>query len=173
MRVESRAGVLVVLWLLWVGAASAERKQCRRSTLPSNVELMADLGEILQRMYDRSPTFRSQCERIAKASNLRVRIRINTRIPKVCRALTVVQRQGYEIRADVHLPPASNYPELVGHEFEHLLEQVEGLDLRRLARVRGAGVHEVERGMFETNRAQEVGRVVAAEMYASRARATD
>jgi hypothetical protein len=154
--------------LLFMATASAEKERCRGSMLPSNVELMADLGEVLHRIYDRSPTFRSQCERIANAPNLRVRIHINTRLPRVCRALTVVRRQGYQIRADVHLPPASNYPELVGHEFEHLLEQIEGLDLRRLASVRGAGVHEVERGMFETSRARRAGRVVAMEMYASR-----
>jgi hypothetical protein len=173
MGFESRAGVLVVLLLVCVSSASAERRQCRRSTLPSNVELLADLDEVLQRIYHRSATFRSQCERIARASNLRVRVHINTRIPRLCRALTIVQRQGYEIVADVHLPPASNHAELVGHEFEHLLEQIEGLDLRRLARVRGAGVREVERGMFETDRAQDAGKIVAMEVYASRARATD
>jgi hypothetical protein len=173
MRVEFRVGVLLGFFLMCTSTLVAERPQCRRSTLPSNVELAADLGEVLQRMYDRSPTFRSQCERIANATNLRVRLHLDTRIPRVCRALTIVKRQGYEIRADVHLPPASNYAELVAHEFEHVLEQIEGLDLRRLVKVRGAGVREVEQGMFETDRAQAAGRVVAAEIYASRARSTD
>ena len=31
----------------------------------------------------------------------------------------------------LHLPPSSDHAELLGHEFEHLLEQIEGLDLRR------------------------------------------
>jgi hypothetical protein len=82
-----------------------------------------------------------------------------------------VKRQGFQIRADVHLPPGTDYSELIGHEFEHLLEQVEGLDLRRLARVRGSGVWSVERELFESDRAQDAGRIVAAEFYKNRTRA--
>ena len=84
-------------------------------------------------------------------------------MPSRCRAFTIVQRQGHDIRADVHLPPTNGLTELVGHEFEHLIEQIEGLDLKRLARVKGSGVHEAEGRMFETDRAQAAGRVVAAE----------
>jgi hypothetical protein len=54
--------------------------------------------------------------------------------------------------------------ELIGHEFEHLLEQIEGLDLKRLARVKGSGVRVLEGRVFETDRAQAAGRLVAAEM---------
>ena len=174
MRVKSWVGVAAVS-LVWLcdGLASADGQRCVRLTLPENVEFFSDLGRVIQRIYDRSPTFRSQCARIAGASNLRVRVHIDTRIPRVCRALTVVKRQGFEIRADVHLPPGTDYSELIGHEFEHLLEQIEGLDLRRLARVRGSGVWSVEREMFESVRAQDAGKVVAAEYYKSHARATD
>ena len=97
------------------------------------------------------------------ADNLRVTVRIDTSIPSRCRAFTIVRRRGYDIRVDVHLPPSSSLTELVAHEFEHVLEQIEGLDLRRLARVKGSGVHEVEGLAFETDRAQAAGRVVAAE----------
>ena len=174
MRIESWAGVAMVgLVLLSGSTTSAENRQCGRSTLPANVEFFSDLHRVVQRIYDRSPTFRLQCERIASASHLRVRVHINPRIPRVCRALTVIQRQGFQIRADVHLPPGSDYSELIGHEFEHLLEQIEGLNLRRLARVRGSGVREVEHELFESARAQDAGRVVAAEFYKNRARATD
>ena len=172
MRIESWVGGAVVSVLLWCGGmASADGRRCDRVTLPENVEFFSDLDRVVQRIYDRSPTFRSQCERIGSAPNLRVRVHIDTRIPRVCRALTVVKRQGFQIRADVHLPPGTDYSELIGHEFEHLLEQVEGLDLRRLARVRGSGVWSVERELFESDRAQDAGRIVAAEFYKNRARA--
>jgi hypothetical protein len=168
MRIESWVGVAAVsLVLVYVGLASADGRRCVRLTLPQNVEFFSDLDHVVQRIYDRSPTFRSQCARIASASNLRVRVHINTRIPRVCRALTVVKRAGFQIQADVHLPPGTNYSELIGHEFEHLLEQVEGLDLRRLSRVRGSGVWSVERELFESGRAQDAGKVVAAEFYAA------
>jgi hypothetical protein len=164
MRIESWVGVAAVLLLMFGGTIAAEPQQCRRSPIPSNVELAHDLEQVLARIYDRSPAFRAQCERIASAGNLRVTVRIDTSIPSRCRAFTIIQRRGHNIRADVHLPPSSGLIELVAHEFEHLLEQIEGLDLRRLARVKGSGVHESETRVFETHRAQAAGRVVAAEM---------
>ena len=63
--------------------------------------------------------------------------------------------------AEVHLPPTNGLIELVAHEFEHVLEQIEGLDLRRLARIKGSGVHELQGRVFETDRAQLAGRIVA------------
>ena len=131
MRIESWVGVTAVLLLMFGGAIAAEPQQCLRSPMPSNVDIPRDLERMLERIYDRSPAFRAQCERIASAGNLRVKIRIDTSIPSRCRAFTIVQRRGRSIFADVHLPPTSSLIELVAHEFEHLLEQIEGLDLRR------------------------------------------
>jgi hypothetical protein len=164
MRIESWVGVTTVLLLVLGGAIAAEPQQRLRSPIPSNVDLPHDLEQTLERVYDRSPAFRAQCERIASAGNLRVTIRIDTSIPGGCRAFTIIQRRGRSIFANVHLPPTSSLIELVAHEFEHLLEQIEGLDLRRLARVKGSGVYEREGRVFETYRAQAAGRVVAAEM---------
>jgi len=177
MRIESWVGMTVVL-MMFCGAIEAERggvpQQCRLSSLPANVELEQDLARVLQRIYDRSPSFKAQCERIARAGNLRVTVRIDTSIPSRCRAFTIVKRQGFEIRAEVHLPPSNGLTELVAHEFEHLIEQVEGLDLKRLARVKGSGVRELEGRVFETVRAQTAGRIVAAEVdRARRAPAAD
>jgi hypothetical protein len=71
----------------------------------------------------------------------------------------------------VNVPPGRDHAELVAHEFEHVIEQIEGLDLRRLSKQHGAGVWEVERGWFESGRALDVGRMVRAEVF--RARAAD
>jgi hypothetical protein len=84
-------------------------------------------------------------------------------MPSGYRAFTNIRRFGREIRADVHLPPGRWLTELVAHEFEHLLEQIEGLNLRVLSRTRGSGVREIERELFETDRAIRAGRVVEAE----------
>lgn len=173
MRIKSWVGAAVMCVALSCRVAAAEPPACDFSNMPANVELLSDIGDALQRIYDQSPTFRAQCERIAGARHLRVRIRINASIPGRCRAFTILQRRGRELEADVHLPPSGDHSELIAHEFEHVLEQIEGLNLRRLSRVRGSGVHEVELQVFETERAQAVGRVVAAETREARARSTD
>ena len=54
-------------------------------------------------------------------------------------------------------------PEYLAHEIEHVLEQVDGVDLRRSARGGVAGVSETSR-VFETARAIAIGRVVAREV---------
>ena len=168
MRTESRVGVTALLLMMFVGAIGAEQRQCHQSAIPANVDVPRDLERILERIYDRSPAFRAQCERIGKASRLRVRVRIDTAIPSRCRAFTIIHRRGTEIRADVHLPVSSHLTELVAHEFEHVIEQIEGLNLRKLARAKGSGVHEMDRQVFETDRAQAAGRVVAAEASSHR-----
>ena len=166
----------IVLLVLFGGTFAAEQQQCHRAPerlhtdltaapLPANVTLRADLAKVLRRIHDRSPTFRAQCERIAGAHHLQVTIHIDTSIPSRCRAFTIVSRRGYDIRAEVHLPPSSSLTELVAHEFEHILEQIEGLNLRKLAQKKDSGVREVEGRAFETDRAQQIGRVVAAEHY--------
>lgn len=173
MRIVSWVGVTAVCLIVSGAAASAEPQQCRRSTIPANVELYSDLSRALQHIYDRSATFRSQCERIASASNLQVRVFIKVSFPSHCRAFTIVWRQGRQIRADVYLPPSSDHSELLAHEFEHVLEQIEGLNVRRLAKVRGSGVRTVEGEWFESDRAQTAGRVVTTEVRQYRAPSTD
>lgn len=165
MRIESWVGVVLVVLVLLAGVTAAEtQQQCQQSPLPANVDMPRDLARVIRRIYERSPTFRAQCERIATADNVRVTVRIDTRIPSRCRAFTIVRRQGYDIHAEVHLPASNALIELVGHEFEHVIEQIEGFDLKRLSRVKGSGVREAEPHVFETDRAQSAGRVIAAEV---------
>lgn len=149
-------------------------RQCQRSNLPSNMELSPAVSRTLEALYTQSPTFRAQCERIAAAKTLRVIVRLDGAMRTNCRAFTTFQRSGREIRAEVHLPPGHAIIELAAHEFEHVLEQIEGLNLRQLARKRGSGVREVDRELFETDRARRAGRAVADEAAReSRAPAAD
>lgn len=168
MRIDF-SGVVTTICLVLYGAvilAEPERasQQCSRESLPANIEVSGHLARALQHIHDRSPTFRTQCERVGAARHLRVRIRLNSNIPSLCRAYTVVRRTGRLLDAEMHLPFGNDRIELVAHEFEHLLEQIEGLNMRRLSRVRGSGVREVQREMFESDRATAAGRVVAAEV---------
>ena len=59
---------------------------------------------------------------------------------------------------------SSDFIELIAHEFEHIIEQLDGLDLSRLARLAPATAWTTGRVMFETQRATQMGRVVAAEV---------
>ena len=172
MRVESWVGVMVVSLAVLSSAIEAEQ-QCRRSFLPANVYLLHDIERPLQRIYERAPSFRAQCERIAAAEGLRVTVRIDPQIPSRCRAFTIVRRAGRRILADVHLPPSSDHAEMVAHEFEHIIEQIEGLDLKKLARIKGSGVNEVQFAVFETDRAQSAGRIVKAEARQNKVPAAD
>ena len=54
---------------------------------------------------------------------------------------------------------ATDHAELLAHEFEHVLEQIEGLDLRRMARERIRRLRDAY-AVFETDRAQAAGRIV-------------
>jgi hypothetical protein len=162
MRIESWAGVTAVL-LAMFGSVIAAGQQHPLSSLPANVKFPRELEPAIRRIYERSPTFRAQCERIAADERLRVTVQLDTSIPGGWRAFTIVQRRRSEIRAQMHLPPSSDHSELLGHEFEHLIEQIEGLDLKTLARIKGSGVRESEYALFETERAKAAGRVVAAE----------
>lgn len=168
MRIESRVGVVLGVLLCGVLLSAERAQQCQQSSLPANMEFSHDLARVLQRVYDRSPTFRAQCDRLARDENLHVIVRLSTSLPSRCRAMTTIKRYGRIIRADMQLPPGHLLVELVGHEFEHLLEQVEGLDLRALSRVRGTGVREVDPELFETDRAIAAGRVVAEEARSQR-----
>jgi hypothetical protein len=141
---------------------------CAR-TLPANIDLSRDFERTLARIYRRSATFRGQCDRIGAAETLSVSIQIDTAIPSTCMAFTRFRRKGLELYAEVHVPPTGlTMPQLVGHEFEHIVEQLDGLNLRALSRIRGSGVYLSSPDVFETIRAQYAGRSVARETVAAR-----
>ena len=81
-----------------------------------------------------------------------------------CAGRTIVHRAGDQtVVALVDIRVFGDRTELLGHEIEHVIEQLEGLDLRRLAAA-GQHVWESHRGMFETDRAIRAGQRVFKEM---------
>ncbi len=57
---------------------------------------------------------------------------------------------------------------LIAHEFEHILEQLDGVDLPSMAARPATGVHAVaSSGRFETDRAIAAGRQVEREVFDS------
>jgi hypothetical protein len=171
MRAQFSVFVVSIIFITMINFgvrtfAKQENEACPR-TLPTNVELPCDLERLLAKIYRGSATFREQCVRIAGADTLDVVVRLDTAIPHSCQAFTLFRRKGRVLSAEVHLPPAGiKLAELVGHEFEHIIEQLDGLNLRVLARIRDSGVHESSFDVFETARAQHAGLVVASEVRA-------
>ena len=68
----------------------------------------------------------------------------------------------------VRLRVISQAAELIAHEFEHVLEYVEGLDHRDASRRDRGQVWMVADNRFETARAIDAGRRVAAEVARAR-----
>jgi hypothetical protein len=129
---------------------------------PRTVTLPADLRPLIEQMLERSPTFQAQWQELVTRRLLRLRIELHPMIGPY-RARSSVRRYQYGlIVAVVELPPRGKLVELVAHEFEHVIEQVEGADLRRLARAGSSGVYDLGYG-YETERAYEAGRRVAEE----------
>lgn len=154
-------GLLIVELLL--GAGVQAQDACATS-VPANVRagvLERDISTLLLA----SPTFRAQCERIAAATYLRVDIQIVQMFGGVRAETTITRYRTGFVRANVKVGFGQDYPELIAHEFEHVIEQLDGVDLRAEAEHGGAWL--VDTRVFETRRAAEAGWRVRRECEAS------
>jgi hypothetical protein len=164
-----RNSCLIALAIISVFSGARAKADSR---LPANLDLPGYLAAVVTHVYEQSETFRAQCGRLAQARDVRVRAGFDFSMRCSCRAFTVFSRERDVLVAEIHLAPGGMLAELIAHEFEHILEQMEHLDLRTLSHVRGSGVYTVSSGHFETERAQQVGRVVLAEVRHHRVLAT-
>jgi hypothetical protein len=135
--------------------------------LPATITLDRDLLPVVERMLRQSATFREQCRRLAGAPQLHVRVQIEPALLLcTCKARSVIQRTAAgRLAAVVEIGAFGNRVEWIAHEFEHLLEQVDGVRLRDLAGHAG-GVWRISDDMFETDRAIRAGRAVFDELRA-------
>lgn len=128
---------------------------------PWTITLPDDLRVLVTQLVDGSPTFRSQWQALVSSRRLRLGVKFTVK-PGTDRARSLVRRYEYGlIVAEVELPFGEDV-ELLAHEFEHVREQLEGVDLRRIAQDRTSGVRDLGNG-YETDRAYDVGRRVASE----------
>ena len=164
----SCGGVAFISCSTFVGAGSAQPAPSVASATvvvrPSNLAAASVFQPFLDSMWRSSPTFNGQCRRLAATTRLKVVLRLEEpqRQPSFY-ARTVLERQdGVLVTANVFLSPTPNAVELIAHEVEHVLEQLDGVDLEAQA---GSGnVWKRDDGAFETRRATEVGRRVAREV---------
>ncbi len=134
-----------------------------RPELPHNLILSREARRLLEKVWLRSPTFRLQCARISQAHWMKIKFSLVPKQsrPKKYRAQTFVNRRTGMAKVEIFLP--DDWVELIGHEFEHVLEQVEGVNLAALVAEKGGQAHRHADGAFETERALNAGRRVRAE----------
>lgn len=133
--------------------------------LPDTIQLDADLRVDVEQMLRTSATFRRQCRRIADTPLLYVRVRRDSWLAQHgFRAKSVIERaRSGVVIVVVGIGPHGSSFEWIAHEFEHVLEQVDGVRLREIAG-RRAGVWRSSADTFETERAIRAGRTVVEEM---------
>lgn len=144
--------------------------------IPGNVDVAAAYRPLLTSMLERSPMFRRQCLRLA--SDLRLTVHLHpagSSWTHGARAVTRIRRKpgAGGLEADIYLTKLDDDVELIAHELEHIIEQLDQIDLPLQSALPDTGVHRTisEDTMFETTRARQVGLRVAREVRAAGPRA--
>jgi len=154
--------LVLALSLLGLHPAVLTARTSRSHQLPPNIRTTDDLRPIIEDLLARSPTLREQCARIAMAKKTWVSVTLSMlRFPSLARARSTARRyQTGLLVIDVEIPPASrDFAELLAHELEHVTEFIDGVDFKKAARSRKAGIAQCgSDGSFETERAQKAGR---------------
>jgi hypothetical protein len=132
--------------------------------VPANLMVPSNFRATLETMLARSPMFRRQCLRLAAAPHFTVEVRMLHPMTGGPRAKAQIrQAEGGRVIAAVEINPLGDFMELLSHELEHVIEQLDGIDLAARAAMARSGVHSCSNGTFETSRATRVGSLVATE----------
>jgi hypothetical protein len=178
MRIMRAALVAVGLTVASAGGAGAH--PCP-AVAPAPGSAASDTSIVVAPFFERvvedllrsSATLRDQYDRIASASDVCVRVEPWVGHPRdwVARA-TITRSTTGMIEAWVEIPTpltAPEYARRLAHEFEHILEQIEGVNLRTLADDPARGVSRLSDGAYESERAQRAGHAAALEVERARA----
>jgi hypothetical protein len=136
--------------------------------VPPNLLVPDILRTTVETMLRTSPTFRRQCARLANAQNMVVtigRMGWTGDLSARARAVFASSPDGRRV-ARIEIRPADDQVELLAHELEHVIEQLDEINLRTMASVPGSGVERC-RGReeaYETIRAIRAGRAAADEV---------
>ena len=160
MCVRRWCAVVLIVFCGVPRAIGAQQQDRCAAAIPGNIDaglLAPDMIALLRQ----SETFRAQCNRIAQARHVRVKIDMTSTLDSA-RLEPMEHRLGAgAIAAEIDLLFGENYRELLAHEFEHILEQIDGVDLRHEAAEGRAWA--LPGGVFETRRAFAAGMQVLRE----------
>jgi hypothetical protein len=139
---------------------------------PDNIVVQPQLRAAVAQLWEGSPTFRAQCRKIGEQRRYRVAMVLQPSLTlnRSIRAQCVLKAysSGFVV-ARVMLPNGHRgVSELIPHELEHVIEHIDGIDVRVEARRSGTGIYDAGGGRIETLRALRVGRQAKQELDASR-----
>ena len=154
--------VAASVWLLCVTGAAAQP----RTAIPPGFHVPPIVAPVVTRLLETSATFRRQVDWIVEA---RIRVVIAVAAPwelpvgaVATATIGRVERSVTFVR--IRLVLNAQLGHLLAHELEHVIEQLDGVDLRQLAKARDGRAWETARGSFETARAFAAGERVRAEL---------
>lgn len=140
----------------------------RQLAIPPNIFVPDMYRPVVESMLRGSPTFRRQCVRIAGAPTLSVYLVVDPPARRhSVRATTRLTRDDRgRLSAAVNISPFDDTRELIAHELEHIIEQLDGVDLAKHAAQPRTGVFTLDGNgtMFETMRARRMGLRVVSEL---------
>ncbi len=162
--------VLAVMVLGTSARVMAEPVILRSGLAPVTIQIASELQTSIDAMLLASPTFRQQYERIVAAPRLSLCAHMTQR---PYRARPFIRRYDSGlIVVNIEIGPGRHQAEWIAHEFEHVIEQLDGLSLWRLASRGQAGAWFSGGQMIERDRAQRTGRVVLDEIAGRRSAQT-
>lgn len=136
---------------------------------PTNIVVQAELRGTVAHLWVSSPTFRKQCLKIGEHKRYRVALVVEPQLNlnRSWRAQCVlrVYSSGL-VTAHVAVPVRRDVHELIPHELEHVVEHIDGINVKRDASKHGKGAYDIGGGRIETLRAMQMGRQVRAEVEA-------
>jgi hypothetical protein len=166
----SRALVVMALMVGVLGSArgnAATQEQppaCDR--LPSNIQITDMFRPTVEALIEMSPTLQRQSRLIGATRSVRIVIAVRGGLKDGharARASIARHEAGF-LNARIELPIAHDLPELLAHELEHVIEQIEGVNLAALARQDSSLAHRDHQGIYETARATRIGLAAAGEI---------
>lgn len=147
------------------GAAPSTATVCdaQAPSLPAWIALQEGLAPLVRWTLEGSPTFRQQCRILAAARDITATVRVARPLPgDLHRARATMRDDGGRTIVAIEILEPSDFPELIGHELEHVIEHLDGVDLRAVAR-RG-DARRLDDGAYETRRAIAAGQKVSGEV---------
>lgn len=160
-------GVTVVVFALALHLPLCAQAQ-QREPRPTKITVEPLMQDATDDARARSSTIQRQWDTIERHSLIHVAILLaRGPLEPWTRARTTMRRYSSGLLiAIVELPAGADVVELLAHELEHVIEQLEGVDLKALA-ARGTEAVRRDTGTFETKRAQAAGLTAAAEADAA------
>jgi hypothetical protein len=138
---------------------------------PTNIVVQPELRPAIAQLWAGSPTFRAQCLKIGEHKRYRVAVVLepSLSLSRTFRARCVLRAytSGF-VTARVMVPRNHLAEELIPHELEHVVEHIEGINVKQAAGRYGTGAYDAGGGQIETIRAMEAGRRARQELEAGR-----